>query len=112
MKPHKGYLQAHGLYNGAETPPPMSVPYFSQRVDMVTRSQARPRRLHETFDPSAVTIEITALTDDGRPAEATFRFRVPLEDPSFRWLYIDDARYVPFIVPGIGETVEVPSPLR
>ncbi len=59
-----------------------------------------------------MTIEITELTDDGRRAEATFRFRVSLEDPSFRWLYIDDARYVPFIVPGVGETVEAPSLLR
>ncbi len=69
-------------------------------------------RLHETIDLTAVTIEITELTDDGRPAEATFRFRVPLEDPSLRWLFVKDFRYVPFIVPCIGETVEVPSPLR
>ena len=67
---------------------------------------------HETIDLTAVTIEITELTDDGRPAEATFRFRVPLEDPSFRWLFVKDFRYVPFVVPGIGETLEVPSPLR
>ena len=78
----------------------------------VVRSEARTMRLDETIDLSAVTIEITELTDDGRPAEATLRFRVPLEDPSFRWLFVKDFRYVPFIVPGIGETVEVPSPLR
>ena len=69
-------------------------------------------RLHETIDLTAVTIEITALTADGRPAEATFRFRIPLEDPSFRRLFVKDFRYLPFSVQGIGETVEVPSPLR
>ena len=69
-------------------------------------------RLHETIDLSAVTIEITELTDDGRRAEATFRFLVSLEDPSSRRLYVRDFRYVPFVVPGIDETVEVPSPLR
>ncbi len=69
-------------------------------------------RLHETIDLSAVTIKITELTDDGRRAEATFRFRVSLEDPSLRWLFVQDFRYVPFIVPGMSETVEVPSPLR
>ena len=68
-------------------------------------------RHHETIDLTAVTIEITELTDDGRRAEATFCFRVPLEDPSLRWLFVQDFRYVPFIVPDIGKTVDVPSPL-
>ena len=67
-------------------------------------------RLHETIDLTAVTIEITELTDDGRRAEAGFRFCVPLEDPSIRRLVVEDFRHVPFIVPGIGETVEMPSP--
>ena len=90
----------------------MSFRYHAQLMDMVVRSESRPMQLHETIDLSAVTIEITELTDDSRPAEATFRFRVPLEDPSFRWLYVKDFCYVPFIVPSVGETVEVPSPLR
>ena len=81
-------------------------------MDMVVRSESRPMNLHETIELPTVTIEITELTVDDCPAEATFRFRAPLEDPSFRWLYIEDARYVPFVVPDIGETVEVPSPLR
>lgn len=68
--------------------------------------------LHETIDLSAVTPEITELADDGHRAEATFRFRVSLEDPSFRRLFVKDSRFVAFVVPGIGETVEVPSPLR
>lgn len=112
VRPLGGYLQPRGLYPDGEAPPPLSFRYQAQLMDMVVRSHARPMHLHETINLSAVTIEITELTDDGRPAEATFRFRAPLEDPSFRWLYIEDARYVPFVVPDIGETVEVPSPLR
>ena len=69
-------------------------------------------RLHETIELPTASIEITDLTDDGRPAEATFRFRVSLEDPSLRRLYVRDFRYVPFAVPGMSETAEVPSPLR
>ena len=69
-------------------------------------------RHHETIDTTAVTIVITELTDAGRPAEATFRFRVSLEGPSFRRLFVRDFRYVPFAVPGMSETAEVPSPLR
>ena len=112
VRPLGGYLQPRGLYPEAGTPPPASFRYYAQLMDMVVRSASRPMQLHETIDLSAVRIEITELTDDGRPAEATFRFRVPLEDPSFRWPYIDQARYVPFVVPDIGETAEVPSPLR
>ena len=33
-----------------------------------------------------VTVEITAVTNDGRPAEAAFRFTFSLEDPLLRWL--------------------------
>ena len=112
VRPHGGYLQPRGLHADSETPPPMSFRYQAQLLDMVVRSEARPMHLHETVDLPAVTIEITELTEDGRPAEATFRFRVPLEDASLRWLVAKDLRYDPFIVPGVGETVEVPSPLR
>ncbi len=34
-------------------------------------------------------VEILALSDDGRPRAATFRFHVPLEHPTLRWLVVD-----------------------
>ena len=52
-----------------------------------------------------VTVEITAVTDDGRPAEAAYRFTFALENPLFRWLQWKDGAYVPFVLPAVGETV-------
>jgi hypothetical protein len=66
--------------------------------------------LGEKVELTLATIETTALTDDGRPAEATFRFHVPLDDPSLRWLQLSEGRCSAFVPPAIGETIEVPSP--
>ncbi|MGD8450857.1 MAG: hypothetical protein PVJ57_03485 [Phycisphaerae bacterium] len=54
-------------------------------------------------------VEITAITDDGRPAEATFHFLMDLDSPLFRWLQWRDGQYVPFPVPAVGQTVTLPA---
>jgi hypothetical protein len=56
-----------------------------------------------------VTVEITAITDDGRPAEAAFHFALKLESPIFRWLQWKGGEYVPFALPAVGETVTLPA---
>lgn len=63
--------------------------------------------LGQTVELTTATIEITELTADGRVAEARFRFRVPLEDPSLRWLMVTRQGYEPMRPPAVGETVEV-----
>ena len=40
------------------------------------------------------------------PAEAIFRFNVPLEDRAFRWLCYRDNGHETFTPPGLGEIVE------
>jgi hypothetical protein len=64
-------------------------------------------QLGETLELPAATVEVTGMTDDNRPAEATFRFRVPLEDKSLRWVRLTGRGYRRFVLPEIGETVEV-----
>jgi hypothetical protein len=58
-----------------------------------------------------MTIEVTALTTDRRPAEATVRFDIELDDPSLRWLRwtVQDGggRYVDFQPPAVGERVSI-----
>jgi hypothetical protein len=51
--------------------------------------------------------EVVGLTGDGRPAEVAFRFEVPLEDGSLRWLCYRDGRFVPFALPAVGQSVEL-----
>ncbi len=81
-------------------------------------------RIHRR-DPTSLTVgdvvvlpdleaEILERTTDGRPARASFRFRVPLEDRRLRWLvvvpdgqtaFLPSPRTMPFALPAIGETV-------
>jgi hypothetical protein len=53
--------------------------------------------------------EVTRLTPDGRPAEATVHFDVDLDDPALRWLRWTEAggrgRYVGTRPPAIGERI-------
>ncbi len=69
------------------------------------RSMIRGQRIELTD----VTVEIRSVTEDGRPAEAVFRFVRVLEDPSFRWLEWKDGVYVTFAIPGVGETITLPA---
>ncbi len=73
--------------------------------DQLARSLDYPMSLGQRVHLTDVVIEITGLTADNRPAEATFHFAAPLEDPSLRWLYWDGDTYAPFPLPAIGETV-------
>ena len=110
VRPRGGYLPPPGSMVRADRPPPViSLVYAVQLLDRLTRDERHPLRLHEKIELTAVTIEITELTDDGRAAEATFRFRAPLEDPSLRWLRVTRQGYVSFRPPAIGETVELPG---
>ncbi|MFB3786335.1 MAG: hypothetical protein ACE15F_08195 [bacterium] len=61
----------------------------------------------QKLDLTGVTIEITTLTGDQRPAEAKFVFKVPLEDPSLCWLAWNRKTWKldPFPLPRVGETV-------
>ncbi len=54
-----------------------------------------------------VTIMVTELTADGRPAAALFRFDTPLEDSSRQWFTWRRDRFVPFAPPPVGGAVWV-----
>jgi len=109
VRPRGGFLPPPGRSpGGRQRSPAVSIVHVVRMLEQLIRDRRNPLKLGQTIDLSAVTIEITALTADGRPAEATFRFRVPLEDPSLRWLQATSEGYVPFRLPAIGETVEVP----
>lgn len=60
---------------------------------------------------TGMTAEILSTTADGRPAEVAFRFDVPLEDQSLRWLQWRAGEFVPFIPPPVGESRVLPASL-
>ena len=69
-----------------------------------------PMKKGDTIRLTGLTVEVTEVTNDGRPIEALFRFDVPLEDPSLRWVVFKDMAYIPFTPPAIGKTVQVEGP--
>jgi hypothetical protein len=88
IRPHGGYLQFV--------------------LDRVFRSERKELALGEQVTLSGMTITVTALTADGRPDEATFRFDEPLESPSFVWLCFRGDGFEPFTPPAVGQEVEIP----
>jgi len=44
-----------------------------------------------------------------RAAEVRFRFSVPLEDSSLRWMTWEGRGYEPFVIPAVGETRTLPA---
>jgi hypothetical protein len=81
--------------------------YMHQHLDRLYRDDSHPLVLGQRIELTGVTVEVTAFTEDGRPAEATFQFALPLEDPSLCWVRCERGVYVPFAPPGIGETVRL-----
>jgi hypothetical protein len=81
--------------------------YLRWALDQVFRSERRPLAHGEQVKLTGMTITVTALTDDGRPAEATFRFDVPLESPSLLWLCFRGNTFEPFVPPAVGREVEI-----
>ena len=110
LRPEGGFL---GHLGGRGASGELERLLFDQRcvihsLDRLYRD-ATPMAVGQRIALTGVTVEITATTDDGRPAEAAFRFAFALENPLFRWLQWDDGMYVPFTPPAVGETVTLPA---
>ncbi len=81
--------------------------YLAWKFDRLFRNDFCPMRVGQLVELTGMTVEVTALNDDGRPAEAAFHFAVPLEHPSLRWLQWKDGVLATFVPPAIGETVRL-----
>ena len=80
-----------------------------RRFERLLLSHTSPFTLGEEIGLPDVTIRITELTEDARPAEVEFVFNVPLEDSSLIWLQwnMKEWKYEEFIPPEIGETIRI-----
>lgn len=104
VRPALGFLPPPGTSAASNTSRYLDFAYAHQHFDRLYRDDYHPMTLGQRVELTGVNVEVTALTDDGRPAEATFRFAVPLEDPSLRWVRCEQGAYVPFTPPAVGET--------
>ena len=78
--------------------------------DTLFRTERHPLKKGDIVRLPNMTARILSLTRDGRPQTVAFRFSVPLEDPSLRWLQWKDGRSIPFTPPRVGQTVTLPGP--
>ena len=74
------------------------------------RGEDDPMSVGDRVELTGLTIKVTDVTADGCPAEAEFRFAVPLEDPSLRWLQWTAGDFVPFTPPPVGGNIEIREP--
>ncbi|HEY8075089.1 MAG TPA: hypothetical protein VIF62_13290 [Labilithrix sp.] len=58
---------------------------------------------------TGVSIEVTHAMADGVPDEMTFRYDVPLDDPSLAWRVWRGVDLLPFTPPPAGETTTIPG---
>ncbi|HOW71451.1 MAG TPA: hypothetical protein PKY77_12680 [Phycisphaerae bacterium] len=83
--------------------------FLNGLADPLVRGPDRPLAVGQRIELSGMTVEITQLGPDQRPTEALFRFHVPLEDKSLRWLQWRDGRFETFIPPPVGRKVRLPG---
>ncbi|MBN2446680.1 MAG: hypothetical protein JXO22_08140 [Phycisphaerae bacterium] len=77
--------------------------HANRRLAGLFRGFEMPMQFGQEITLPGMTVRITEFTNDGRPAAASFRFDVPLEDESLRWLRGESGTYVPFTPPAVGE---------
>jgi hypothetical protein len=82
--------------------------YLDHATQLMLRSPAHPLPLGHTVRLEAATLEVTALTSDGRPAEVSVRFEQPLDDPALLLMRWKHDRYVRFAPPRANELAELP----
>ena len=81
---------------------------FANAFDRLVRSMDVPFVPGERATTSDFVAEVREVTAAGRPAVIAFTFHAPLEDPSYRWSCWRAEGLVPFQLPAVGESVELP----
>ena len=62
-----------------------------RNLDRFLYNPQNPMNVGQVVTLSEVTVEVTEMSDDGRIAQAAFRFTHPLEDHQYVWLLWDEA---------------------
>lgn len=110
IRPKNGFLGLRGeMQNSDDSGAPLiDARYIAPIFDQLFRDRHTPFVLGQRIELAHVTIEITELTQDGRPAEAAFHFVKRLDDPSHLWRQWKNGVYVSFPLPAIDESITLP----
>jgi hypothetical protein len=85
------------------------IPLTIDRLFRDTRSPFQPGQI---IPGSVFDVEVREITADGRPAEAVFRFKLPLQDRSLRFLYLANNGFHQFEFPAVGQEKTIPGLLE
>ena len=81
--------------------------YLVTPGEWLLRPRHKPLSVGDRVDLAGMSVEITELTNDGRPAEAVFRFDLPLEDPALCWIRFGENGFERFTPPEVGAEMEL-----
>ncbi len=86
--------------------------YLKTVLDRIFRNEFHAIPVGGRVELSGMTAEVQSLTADGRPNVVRFRFDVPLESPSLRWLCFHHGGFESFTPPAVGESITIPFDWR
>ncbi|MBI5609356.1 MAG: hypothetical protein HY902_10810 [Deltaproteobacteria bacterium] len=82
--------------------------FYGQDFSLLLRQADAPMAVGEQVATATATAKVLAARD-GVPTEVEFRFGVPLEDASLRWVAWHGDSLLPFAVPAVGATAQLPA---
>ncbi len=82
---------------------------LSREIDMMRRRPGRDLPVGATVHLPDLAITIEAVTADGRPATALYRFERALDDPELVWRQWQGDRFEGFTLPAMGTTTTLPA---
>jgi hypothetical protein len=82
---------------------------FDRPMERIFRGRRRPFEVGDTYPLTGFVARIAEITEDGRPVTVQFRFAVPLEDDTLRWMSWEGLGFEPFELPRVGESVSLPA---
>jgi hypothetical protein len=83
--------------------------FLQHEMERMLRDDRHPLLEGSVVTLPGMTVTITKTTPEHRPAEALFRFDVPLEDPSLVWMCWTKDGYASWTPPPVGTTVRLPA---
>jgi hypothetical protein len=83
---------------------------FEGYLGRLFRGEQLPLKPGDVVDLPRMRVEVAAVDREGQPTELLFRFPVPLEDRSLRWVAWSGRGFAPFTPPAVGETVRLAAP--
>ena len=82
--------------------------FLENEFNRVYRGIGFPLRVGDGLQLTKLLIRVEQV-ENGDAKRVRFQFAEPLEHPAFRWFSLHNGRFVPFVLPRVGETRTIPA---